>query len=379
MNNKTVQLIFVLAFLLLIFSVSIVQSIIDLAQSGQPFVLQLFQQFPTQSNLRMFEKSLESESWFAKHAQPVIRYWQFVLLHDAGDKAVTGKDGWLFFKPGIHYITERADKVDTTQSTWQDSLTAIIDFKHKLQARGIQLIALPVPGKASVYPNKLTSRISQQALMTETKLLIQSLKENNIEVIDLHTLFQSKMNENNTAALNLYLMQDTHWTPEGMSLAAKHVAEKVVQLQWTQKGSHRFEARPNQIQRHGDILTMLELPALKKIYEPEIINCLQIYDVEKQQYYRDDPESDVLILGDSFLRIYETDEPLAAGFASHLAYALQKPVTSIVNDGGASTLVRQELNRKPHLLKNKRVVIWEFVERDIRYGAEGWQKINLPN
>lgn len=57
---------------------------------------------------------------------------------------------------------------------------------------------------------------------------------------------------------------------------------------------------------------------------------------------------------------------------------LGKPVASIVNDGGASTLVRQELYRKPELLKNKKVLIWEFVEHDIRYGAEGWQKVKLP-
>jgi hypothetical protein len=53
-------------------------------------------------------------------------------------------------------------------------------------------------------------------------------------------------------------------------------------------------------------------------------------------------------------------------------------VTSIVNNGGASTLVRQELSRKPQLLVNKKVVVWEFVERDIRFGTEGWQIVPLP-
>jgi len=82
--------------------------------------------------------------------------------------------------------------------------------------------------------------------------------------------------------------------------------------------------------------------------------------------------------GDSFLRIYEQDEPTAAGFIAHLARELKQPLASIINDGGASTLVRQELYRRRNLLKNKRLVIWEFVERDIRYGTEGWQVIPLP-
>jgi hypothetical protein len=49
-----------------------------------------------------------------------------------------------------------------------------------------------------------------------------------------------------------------------------------------------------------------------------------------------------------------------------------------VNDGGASTLVRQQLSRRPELLRGKRLVIWEFVERDIYYGAEGWKAVPLP-
>jgi hypothetical protein len=49
-----------------------------------------------------------------------------------------------------------------------------------------------------------------------------------------------------------------------------------------------------------------------------------------------------------------------------------------VSDGGASTLVRQELYLRPSLLDEKRVVIWEFAERDIRFGMEGWQDIPLP-
>lgn len=85
-----------------------------------------------------------------------------------------------------------------------------------------------------------------------------------------------------------------------------------------------------------------------------------------------------MVLGDSFLRMYQTDQPVAAGFIAHLARALKQPVASIVNDGGASTLVRQDLSRHAGLLANKKTVIWEFVERDIRFGMEGWKDVSLP-
>jgi hypothetical protein len=125
-------------------------------------------------------------------------------------------------------------------------------------------------------------------------------------------------------------------------------------------------------------LRMLQVPQLERNAVAEKVPCYQVLRRDTLEPYRDDGSSEILVLGDSFLRIYETDEPGAGGFIAHLARELRQPVTSIVNDGGASTLVRQELSRRPAYLANKKVVIWEFVERDIRLGVEGWQRVPLP-
>jgi hypothetical protein len=124
---------------------------------------------------------------------------------------------------------------------------------------------------------------------------------------------------------------------------------------------------------------MLRAPPIERHVGPEQIRCTQVVRKDHGALYQDDPEAEVLVLGDSFLRIYEQDEPKAAGFIAHLARELKQPLTSIVNDGGASTLVRQELYQRPELLTNKKLVIWQFVERDIRFGTEGWQPIPLPD
>ena len=44
-----------------------------------------------------------------------------------------------------------------------------------------------------------------------------------------------------------------------------------------------------------------------------------MFDKTTGAIYHDDPVASVLVLGDSFLRIYQTDEPKAAGFIAHLA------------------------------------------------------------
>jgi hypothetical protein len=100
----------------------------------------------------------------------------------------------------------------------------------------------------------------------------------------------------------------------------------------------------------------------------------QLYHNMNSQYAR---HAEILLIGDSFTRIYQEDPPFAAGWVSHLALELNKPVAYLYSDGGASTLVRQKLVRKIGLLRGKKLVIWEFVERDLRFGAEGWKDLAL--
>jgi hypothetical protein len=131
------------------------------------------------------------------------------------------------------------------------------------------------------------------------------------------------------------------------------------------------------VNRRSDIARMTRDPLIEASFSPEPVDCQQVIDAATGLPYRDDPASSVLVLGDSFLRMYQTDEPRSAGFIAHLARALRRPVASVVNDGGASTLVRQELARRPQMLSGKKVVIWEFVERDIRFGMEGWKSVPI--
>ena len=117
---------------------------------------------------------------------------------------------------------------------------------------------------------------------------------------------------------------------------------------------------------------------MERLFAPQSVDCTQVIDAASGTPYADDPNAPVLVLGDSFLRIFERDEPGSGGFVAHLAGQLGFGLSSIINDGGASTLVRQQLSRKPALLDGKKVVVWEFVERDIRFGTEGWQRVPLP-
>jgi hypothetical protein len=374
------EMVLVAGFLSIIVTPGIIQTAIELRGGDALQVLNVFRQKTTSKNLRAYEREMEDASWVAKQLRPAMQYVQFRLLREAGDKAVIGRDGWMFYKPGFRYLTERPASPNLAVPS-NDPLPAIVAFRDELAKRNIRLLVMIAPNKESVYPEKLTRRAEGLDVLVcaQTRRLMDDLKSAGIEVADLfETYHVAKRNPQHDAASPLYLVQDSHWSPVGVELAAKAVAQKIVSGGWIQRGGVAYESKPISVRRVGDVIRMLQVPQIERRIAPEEILCRQIVRSDTQLPYQDNPDAEILVLGDSFLRIYEQDEPQSAGFVAHLARELQQPVASLINDGGASTLVRQELHRRPRLLANKKLVIWEFVERDIRFGTEGWQPVPLP-
>ncbi len=357
----------VAAFLVLLFGVGLSQPILDIVQGERPQVLEVFSAPPTEKNLRAYEKEMEDTSTIVQTVRPYMQYAHFLGLKDLGKDVLAGRDGWYFYKPDVQFLIE-------PWSGQEQVLAAIRAFHDTLAAQGIQLLVVPAPGKPSIYPEKFSARVQpgHGAVSRHSREMLARLVEAGVDCVDLFTLF-----EQNSATTSLYLKQDTHWSPEGMRLAAQEVAADLQRRGWVTKGAVKYMFKPVTIERHGDVLRMARSPQILAAIPPESTTCKQVVREDTGQPYEDSADSDVLVLGDSFLRIYERDEPHAAGFTAHLAQQLGMPLTTIINDGGASTLVRQELSRKPQLLQNKKVVVWEFVERDLRFGTEGWQVVPL--
>ena len=369
------------AFLLIIYVVGLIQVVMELAEGERPLFLNVFLQAPKATNLRGFEKELEEANRLSQTLQPWVRLIQFAVLRDTGDKAIMGQSGWFFYKPGVQYLIEPWPLHAGTTPEQGDVLTAVISFRDQLSDREIQLLAVPAPSKECIYPHKLTSfaKEAKQPVYAHTLKVLSDLKKAGVDVVNLFDVYSSAPSRSSqTSESPLYLAQDTHWSPEGMQLAAQAVAKEILDRGWVKKGSMEYGLKSILVRRQGDILRMMNIPLLDRYYAPEELHCSQVILSASGEPYRDDPNSEILVLGDSYLRIYERDEPRSAGFVSHLAYELKLPLASIVSDGGASTLVRQELSRKTNLLHNKKLVVWEFVDRDIRFGTEGWQKVPLP-
>ena len=437
-NGHGSEVLLIGGFLAIVFGMPASQTALELVRRERVQSTDLFRYAPSRKNLRRFEKTLEDRWWGQTTVRPLTQWLLCAVLRDPGSKALIGRDGWVFYRPGVRYAVE-GDKPEreADDSQWLESrrsvsrresvVREIVRFRDQLRQRQIELVVVPVPGKESVYPDKLTPRAKVfERFRSPTADLMADLERAGVATVDLFELFRQarKTSSSSTRAKTLYLATDTHWTPDGARLAAAAVAEKVRQLGGAPEYPRPLPAQSVRVARHGDVLEMTQIPGLSRRFSPEVVTCIQVTDritglmvpgsgardgAYMNSHLKDTPrEPTVLLLGDSYSRIYQLPEPQSlgdvidashstrsaagpvaarrtkrllpgsAGFPSLLASALQSPLDYIVSDGGAATDVRQRLSVNAEILENKKVVVWEFTERDIALGRRGWQDIPLP-
>lgn len=357
-----------LIFLALILAVPVAQWPADSRAGRSSLLRRLVSEKPTAASLQAIQDDVSDRSVTLATLRPVSQWLQFKLLGDAGSKVVRGRDGWLFYRPAIEAAVLRGKSLNP--------LAAIRDYHDALAERGIQLLVVPVPNKESIYPDELIPDSSIPHRRQELDKLFAGLRAAGIDSVDLRETLAAARAAGNDSQSPLYLRQDTHWSPSGLALAARKIAA-AARSKLPPIASRHYTTRTVTLARHGDLLEMLRAPRLLQDFAPESITATQVLDADGHPV-QSDPSADVLLMGDSFLRIFERDAPGSAGLPTHLARELGRPVTSLIADGGASTLVRQDLHGHPEWLRGKRLVIWEFVERDLRLGTEGWQSVPLP-
>jgi hypothetical protein len=355
----------------------------------RPHVLELFRKMPSKASLHAWDQAAKDRSLFGKAIRPAMLQGRYDLLGETGPKVLPGRDSWLFYRPDADYLLlppfdDRRfykDAYDTlVDGKWvnpRNPLIAIRHFRDQLAAQGVDLIMVPIPGKAAIYPERLGHGFKAPP-PSPTLRFLGALRDAGIPAVDLHAaLLRAKAR----GAGPLYLGGDTHWTPAGMEVAAEAVLEALrsrpAWIAAPDSMRRHYDSKPVRLERFGDIAEMTKIPRRRELFPLEEVEAKQVRDSRSKALYRDDPESPILWLGDSFSRIYQTDAPLGAGIIAHVAKGLGFPLASLVNDGGASTVVRQQLLRRPELLRGKTVVVWAFVERDIRFGDKGWMLLDL--
>ncbi|HOF87434.1 MAG TPA: hypothetical protein PLZ36_04925 [Armatimonadota bacterium] len=347
---------------------------------------------PPVKEILAYEKALEKGSylgqWVLPRAQALLSQWGGA----GNEQAYIGRDGWLYYRPEVEYLTNDAflnpESLKQRARSGEDAvqpnpITAIAALHAQLAARGITLVVMPAPVKPSIYPQGLSARYAAGAAPVQNpsyRRFLGEMARRGILVVDVSAALIAAQAATGTPQ---YLKTDTHWTPAGMALAADTLARELEARKLLPPrapvGYRRLDQRVTNL---GDIAEMFKLPASQRLLRPETVTIHPVRTPDGRPWQPENT-ADVLVLGDSFFNIYSLGGMRwgeGAGFVEQLSYRLRRPLDKIVINAGGSFAARQELAKRlargQDVLAGKKVVIYEFAMRDLLVGD--WKLIDLP-
>ena len=295
---------------------------------------------------------------------------------------ILGVDGWFFLSSDIRFLSvgqfwgadaakvSRAHKPESA-----DPIPAIVDFHEQLKKRGIDLLLMPVPPKAATYPEKILPEIDLHGETAAPYLarFYDELRKREIDVVDLSSVFlQNRANEHGP----VFCKTDSHWSGFGCVLAAQTIKEKIHEkLAGQPRKNYAAEWKETTIK--GD-LGDLAGPNTKKL-EPEKIAVRTISDKETGAAVNPDPNSPLLIIGDSHTLVFHDFLAEKSGLLDQVAYETGFAPDLIGTRGSGATSVRVSLYRRarkdPDYLAKKKMIVWCFAAREFTESDQGWDKV----
>jgi hypothetical protein len=299
--------------------------------------------------------------------------------------AATEADGWLFFAAELRFLSlgrfwgDEAPKVSRAHKPdLADPIPAIVDFQKQLKARGIDLLVVPVPPKAAIYPEKIVPGFNggKDDAAPVVHRFYEELRAAGIEVLDLMPAFIQNRDDKRGG---VFCKTDSHWSGFGCTLAAQGIAESARGKLTAPPPRKDYVSEWKEARINGDLVGLLPPDAPKP--GPEKIAVRSVSEKGTGTAVSPDPNSPVLLLGDSHTLVFHDFLAERAGLVDQLAQELGFPPDLIGTLGSGATPVRVSLNRhslkNPDYLAKKKVVIWCFAAREFTEAAEGWGKIPI--
>jgi acetyltransferase AlgX (SGNH hydrolase-like protein) len=296
--------------------------------------------------------------------------------------ACSEADGWLFFTAEFRLLSlgrfwgDEAPKVSRSHKPeLADPIPAIMDFQKQLKARGIDLLLVPVPPKAAIYPEKILPEFNVRTDDAAPLLhrFYEELRTAGIDVLDLTPLFIQNRDDKRAG---VFCKTDSHWSGLGCMLAARAIVENVLRKLPSATPRSEFVAEWKEVQVNGDLIGLLPPDAHKP--GPEKIAVRSVSEKGTGVAVAPDANSPLLLLGDSNALVFHDFLAERAGLVDQLAQELGFAPDLIGTRGSGATPVRISLYRRslkdPGYLAKKKVVVWCFAAREFTEASEGWTK-----
>ncbi len=303
----------------------------------------------------------------------------------AGKITVVGRDGWLFFAGELRHLgvgqfwgPDAAKVSKATKPEDADPLPVILDFKEQLDKAGVELLLVPVPPKAIIYPDKLTDNMAgDQRLDAHHQAFYKLLAEKGVTVLDLTPVFKTHRLD---AAGAMYCRQDTHWSPRACVITAELLAKQIKSRPWFDAvPKHAYVSEEKSVAITGDLLRDLADDKLSKESLP--MRFIGVKTDDGLEPVSPSAASPVVLLGDSHCLVFHIGDDMharGAGLADQMAFELGFPVDLVGVRGSGATPARVNLIRKARsdetYLAGKKLVVWCFSAREFTEST-GWRKL----
>lgn len=305
---------------------------------------------------------------------------QAAAAEAVGATVVEGLDGWLFLPAELRHIgagrfwgAEAAGVTRATDPASADPLPAIVDFQQQLAQAGVELIFVPVPPKAVIYPEGVSPNPPAGRADEFHREFYEQLRGAGVNVLDLTDDFLAAK----AAGPALYCRQDTHWSGQACIVAARKLAAAIFERPWAADLPRRdWTPETRDVEITGDLWSSLNRPALPKEKLP-----LRFVRDAAGAPPADDRASPIVFLGDSHNLIFHAGDDMqaaGAGLADQLALELGTAVDVLGVRGSGATPSRINFYRRikadPAYLAGKKAVIWCLSAREFTEST-GWKKV----
>ncbi len=298
---------------------------------------------------------------------------------DAKPLSVQGSDkNWFFLrKELVHLALGDLAAADLAKvgAEGADPLPVIAKYNEELKTLGVELLLVPIPCKAAIYPEKLSDKVDPRTVPTMGAFLAK-LKAAGVEALDLESVFKAERAK--APEKQLYCATDSHWSPRACEIAAKLVADKYKARKEISGNSlaDLIVLPAEVVEFHGDLLDDAQKASVPKEKLPLARAGEAVPpDGKAVRTIESDPNSALLVIGDSHLQVFRRGGNMLAtqgGFIDHLDILLPAAVDEITMQAGGADGPRVEIARatakNPGYWTKKKIVVWLFTAREFTQG-----------
>lgn len=298
--------------------------------------------------LRQFEQFYDKRFFLRDFS---VRQWaslQYLVFREGSSGAVLGREGWLYTNQEYLIPNDLQRNID-------NQLADIERIRMQLEASGKRLVILPVPMKLDVHPEHASEQPDSRLIELHDDF-VAGLQARGVAVSPVRAAFLEHRGE------DLFVRNDTHWSPAGARLAATELARQYPEL----IGHTDYVSEPvGEKALKGDLVNFLNFdPRLAPVFfQPEPLILYETVARQDSLSAADlfgEVEHSLMVVGTSYSQIDDWN------FIGFLKQALQTDLLVIALEArgpfqAMDAFLASDAYDSPEL----NTVVWEFPVRTL--------------